>query len=490
MSARETGKQRAARIPLDYFKSPDRLVRVKGVLTIAALVTAGAWAASGLLFSSQGEKQYSHGPLAAVHATWEENCEACHVPFSPISGGHWLSSAGGGRTPADARCEACHAGPPHHPNQKPGDVESCASCHRDHQGRNASLVAVPDQHCTNCHADLAAHTTNGKPTFHPSVTRFAVGSHPEFKGRAEGQRGQLKFNHTLHLTSGLNVSWQLKHIRNPAERERFRQQQPTGKTADTDFVQLDCASCHQLDAKGEYFLPITYDNQCKACHPLTFDERLPNVSIPHGLQPAAVRTFLWGAYVERAVQEPPTQQRILRPLPAPELREEEDKVRKAAGGQVSAAEAFLFKQAVTEKELYIYSGKTTCGECHHYESKPGQRIPERIVPPAVPNVWFEHARFSHSAHRAVSCQECHARTPQSTTADDVLLPGIADCFRCHAPLQRGADGSMQGGARFQCTECHRYHHGQPGGARGAKSPGPIEQFLSGTLSRKLPVPGK
>jgi hypothetical protein len=492
MTARETGKQRASRIPLDYFKHPDGIVRVKGILTGIALVAAAAWCASGLLTGDQGQVRYSHGPLAAVHATWDADCDTCHVPFSPISGGNLLSSVVAKPLPADSRCEACHAGPLHHRNQKPEEVASCGSCHRDHQGRDVSLVHMADSHCTNCHADLPKHTIDGKTAFHPNVSKFAPGAHPEFKMRGENQRGKLKFNHTLHLTAGLNVSWQLKNIRDPSERDRYRKpQQP-----DTGLVQLDCASCHQLDGDGHYFQPINYDNQCRACHPLTFDARLPGVSIPHRLQPAEVRAFLWGAYVERAVQDPATQQRLLRPLPVREVREEEDKVRQAVGGQVTTAESFLYKQVLTEKELYIYSGKTTCGECHHYESKPGQRLPERIVPPAIPSVWQSHARFSHRAHRAMNCQECHARTNQSTTADDVLLPGIADCFKCHAPLHRGADGSVQGGARHHCTECHRYHHGEAphlglgSAARDARAPGTIEEFLSGALLKKRPATGK
>ena len=37
-------------------------------------------------------------------------------------------------------------------------------------------------------------------------------------------------------------------------------------------------------------------------------------------------------------------------------------------------------------------------------------------------------------------------------ADDMLLPGIANCSNCHNP---GRDSR----ARSDCVECHRYHNG-------------------------------
>src|SRR5438552_18164033 len=84
----ETGKQRASRIPLDYFKQPNRLERWKTRLLVAALVAAAAWSASGFL---HGNLQYARGEVAAVHATWESNCNACHVDFQPIRGDSWAS---------------------------------------------------------------------------------------------------------------------------------------------------------------------------------------------------------------------------------------------------------------------------------------------------------------------------------------------------------------------------------------------------------------
>src|SRR4051794_32219818 len=86
MPPQETGKQRAGRIPLDYFRTPDRLGKWKRWLGVLALLAAVAWPASAFLRGDRAELDYSRGPVAAVHATWDANCNACHVPFQAISG--------------------------------------------------------------------------------------------------------------------------------------------------------------------------------------------------------------------------------------------------------------------------------------------------------------------------------------------------------------------------------------------------------------------
>src|SRR5690348_2383413 len=95
MPARETGKQRATRIPLDYYKRPDRLLRWRRRLALAAFIVALAWLATGFAPGGRwgvrsnglGRLRYSHGPVAKVHATWEAQCEVCHVPFQPTGAG-------------------------------------------------------------------------------------------------------------------------------------------------------------------------------------------------------------------------------------------------------------------------------------------------------------------------------------------------------------------------------------------------------------------
>jgi hypothetical protein len=505
--SRETGKQRAIRIPLDYFKRPDAMSRWKLRLTALALVLALGWWASGFVTSDDGRLRYSRGPVAAVHATWEANCEACHVPFAPIHGASWSTSlmrrVGMSSPESNSRCEHCHAGPTHHANQKKSDTPTCGWCHHDHQGREASLVRLPDKDCTNCHENLAAHM-NGRPQYQASITRFDREHHPPF--RFAEDPGKLKFNHKIHLASGMEgANWKLSDIRDPQERDRYRRLQPAGQTSDAALVQLTCSSCHVLDradlsastaalrglpvrAAGDVMLPISYENHCRACHPLTFEPKSPALTIPHRLQPRQVHDFLWGAYAEEELRKKdrdllrPTR----RPMPGTKVAEQESGIEKELVAKVgSKMEAFLYLDKVEDADRKVFLGKQTCGECHVYERSRNQIVPDRIVPPEVPEVWLKHAVFNHAAHRALDCLACHAQAKTSAVSGDVLLPDINTCFECHSP-QSYRDGKIRGGARFDCTECHRYHHGENplqgiGAAkRGVSAKRDVEQFLRGT----------
>ena len=140
------------------------------------------------------------------------------------------------------------------------------------------------------------------------------------------------------------------------------------------------------------------------------------------------------------------------------------------------------------------AGNRVCGECHYYKEVQGG-VPEAIVLPKVPEVWFKRAVFDHSAHRAVHCRECHANASDSKSGNDVLLPKIEVCRECHSPA-RVSKGQQKGGARFDCVECHRYHNrdnnalanrrewvqGVGAHARDAAQEFDIQQFLSGPAS--------
>jgi hypothetical protein len=524
----QTGKQRASRIPLDYFKQSDRIQRVKLWLTVLAVLGALGWWVGSRVRSDQGDLLYSRGPVAAVHSTWNAECAACHVSFHPMGSNigmsKWLGHAG------NERCETCHAGPPHSQRQIAGEVGACADCHRDHRGADASLVRLPDSDCTRCHANLKDHVAPGPAARYLPVTRFDLQGHPQFAALRESnkQQSRLKFNHHVHMSAGMADGGQgpftLAQVP-AAERARYRQKGQDPADDARNKVQLDCASCHVLDsgdfrleraplaglpadallpprAAGAYMLPITYDNQCRACHPLTVEKpagNLPPLTVPHRQQPEAIYRFLENAYVGRYLANdpglleapfvPPRTLPGKPPAPAKPSPEQE-KARAAIGEQIVKAETIL------------YAHKQTCGECHDYEmagkvllpsspalldslkpnGPPGFRIQQQSTTP----IWFSHARFDHSSHRALECSACHAGAyPGNTTGAETLVPGIANCVQCHAP-QRHEGGKLVGGARFDCTECHRYHHGDApleGLGAGARGPGEkltVQQFLSGS----------
>jgi predicted CXXCH cytochrome family protein len=467
----DPGQTRPARIALDYFKQSDNLRRWKLILTIAATAAALIWILSGILRSDGGRLRYSRGPVASVHAMWDAQCNVCHSSFQPIQSDAWTAAIVG--TAGDAKCQSCHEGPPHHASAA---SLACATCHREHQGRETSLVQLADAVCVQCHDFLPAHISSSK--YAETITRFDL-DHPQFQiddpdshsrnplDRATDP-GRLKFNHKLHLAEGIKLEGG----------------EPLLRDAKGNPVQLECAACHQLDAQisstsepvaglptavsppraaAAFMLPIVYEKHCKTCHPITFDKA--QVAVPHRLQPNELHDFLERHYTgqfmkgKTSVFDKKAPDRLVPgKSPDPEL----EAASKRISSQVSAA----------EKQLY--QGKKTCGECHYYDETDGRRV----VPPNVPTIWLPHARFSHLAHRAVDCASCHPRAYDSTQAKEILLPGIEVCKQCHSPAAKNS-----GGARTNCTECHRYHngdaplHGMGAAARKPRKPHPINELL-------------
>jgi hypothetical protein len=548
---RKTAKQRVGGIPLDYYKQPDRLTRWKIGLSAAAVVVAVGWWASGWALAGRGRGQlrYSHGPVARVHATWDAQCAACHVDFRPISGGaSWAGALGVETKAGDAKCMACHAGPPHHDNQVEAEVKSCAGCHRDHRGRDASLVRLPDSDCTSCHAGLASHTKGGQ-TDYKDVSAFDR-DHPEFAVLRDAAKdpGKLKFNHALHMTPGMNPVdkgkpvWLVGQIADKDERERYR----LPKQTDNDPVTLDCQSCHQADGgnasaaslarlpaslksprgDGAYMMPIVYEKHCAACHALEVpgrkgadgdrrdDPDAAPLKVPHRIQPAELHQELEGLYLARALAEKPEAKGDAEPKGRSVFHRQRALPTKSPDDVERIWRSVQEDVKDAEKVLVVAGEKRTCTECHYFRDKEGKEVAipgagtslseYKVVPPGVPATWFQHATFDHAAHRAVSCKECHAGAysaeakasaasrPSWTQNEEVMLPKVETCKQCHIPTTRTGD-MVLGGAGHECTECHTYHHG-PGKradlARGLGAPArdraemSLAEFLGGTGTPK------
>ena len=262
----QTGRQRAARIPLDYYKHPTRLDWGRGwwALGLAALVALGWWA-TGWLWAGQGQAYYSRGPVAAVHASWDSDCTACHTPFTPVGGEAWAKNFVAHAHEMNQKCEACHAGPPHHLGATP--ELACASCHHDHRGRDASLVRTADGTCTQCHGDMKDHMTPGSPKPQDTVTAFA--SHPAFQAVQEPMH--LKFNHARHLALGMNTDktlpqWTLGKI-SEADQEALQTVRKGRKGREEAAGLADSASVHRLSRAGQQRLRNQARPSWRTCPP-------------------------------------------------------------------------------------------------------------------------------------------------------------------------------------------------------------------------------
>ncbi|MEX2138857.1 MAG: cytochrome c3 family protein [Pirellulales bacterium] len=503
-------KRRTARIEPDYLRHASALDVWKGRLALIAALGAMGWIAIAAL-GDRDQQLASRGAVAHAHAIWEHNCQACHVDFTPIAG-----SAGGlaltdWAHASDVNCQQCHAGPPHHHEYALLDAEAdtqsanCATCHVEHQGRDADLLRVADRHCTVCHADLPSHSRRQSiDGFAASVESFSIDAHPKFRS-LDRDPGRLEFNHALHMTAGLTHA---KDGRGPTTiqslPEEFRSQY-AGKVVQNDLVQLDCSSCHELDRNmstaqpdglpdavelplggGEYYRPVVYERHCQACHALPYQldyDTLADAQLPHRLDAQQLERRVRERVLASLVRKTPELQARLETIPGnqpPQLLPE--------------TTAALIEQQVQQSARHLHS-KAVCAKCHETSNtaagdSAGSTFPE-VAAVQVPAVWLKHARFDHSAHRAVTCVECHGRAysnnaDASRLASDVLLPNIENCVRCHAP-RRELAGKIVGGARHNCVECHNYHgraggddllHGRGSSLRGAKKPRSIEQLLN------------
>jgi hypothetical protein len=278
--------------------------------------------------------------------------------------------------------------------------------------------------------------------------------------------------------------------------------------------------CHQLDGdevsrgltrqvagslpartSGAFMLPIRYERDCRACHPLQFERNRPDRQVTHGLSPREVLDELRQFYAAEAVRhDPALLRRTIPPHPVPGQAEPGlQRVEQAMADQVLTAARILFGSGVDKAPStreHEPLGRGGCFECHNFKAFMGPLVREEgyasleIEPVATNALLFEHARFDHKAHRALQCAACHPGASNSrVNPDPDLLPRIGQCVECHAPL-RSTGGRPRGGAGTACTECHRYHNGDhPAQGNGASARRPatrlsIEQFLRGVQSER------
>jgi len=349
--------------------------------------------------------------VSTAHALFGQQCEFCHEPLRGV---------------AEKLCVKCHAGPLHTAAQ--AVTPPCGSCHTEHRG-NAQLALISNDQCVNCHADVPLKA-EARPRFARTITDFTK-DHPQFAltltNGAEGRRvrldeagarqrdqTQLIFTHERHLRPDLKG--------------------PQG------IVQLACKDCHVPDAEGKYMMPIDYETHCQQCHPLGFDPQFPDRVVPHG-DVLYLHSYLIMTFAERQPAKPLVPERsgrLTRPLPS------------VAPIDVSPSVA----QRVAAAERYLYS--VTCNKCHLVE---GTRQPlPRIVPPAIPRVWFSFARFAHRPHRMLECAACHEGVRESKRTADVLLPSMQVCQQCHRAATRQEVVQAQSAAPADCVTCHLYHN--------------------------------
>jgi hypothetical protein len=528
-----SSRELSNRVEIDVHSHPNRFRRATWWLALWAGVGALLWLSWQTVL---GEHQiYQAGPVSLPHRLIENDCAMCHTTWAPLKrllsfGDVTDDTRDGGHSIDSAKCETCHRVAAHHDNQEPAHHKvSCAACHQEHEG--PELLARPsNRHCVACHADLKT-TAGPTKTFASRVTRFDHASgHPEFacvllaKNLADGgdeigdthgarrnlehsqrpgelqarwqDRGRIRFNHAAHLKAEYDANGQLIFGL-------------IGKDRKFTDLSRSCEVCHEPDHERHLMRPINYEQHCKACHPLLFDnDRYPGQSVPHE-SADVVRGFLTEVYTLRElsgvrgqgsgvkgqrsevrgqrseVREEPSSDSRSRPIPGHRnLQRLTKKQAKTVLDDVTKAETLAQQH---RHSLFGYEASGGCRYCHQVElvaaKGPTSLADWMIVPPKIPDRWLLHAEFHHEPHRLLSCTTCHADVGSSRSTGDVLIPSIAVCRACHSeeparwsdrlpaakpdstkPPARADDRSLKellststNGARFDCVECHRYH---------------------------------
>jgi hypothetical protein len=441
-------------LDLDSTERPRPLRRLRRWLSWAAFF-ASALAVAAFTGTS-GKSIYQARPLSSAHSMFNHDCGVCHTQsFQPLA--RLLKGDDSIRSVTDEACTKCHPGSIHQVTQK--STPSCASCHREHQGK-PHLSRVSDGHCLACHGDLGVAHMKGETRIE-SFADFA--HHPEFRVWNTGgtDPGTIRFNHQKHLVAD--------GVLTIPSFEPWRQERTRRK--------LECADCHRLDDAGRYMQPVKYDKHCQGCHPLN------------------VQVFgEWkGETVQKAMDD-------FRHHPAPhrapqvvhaEMRERYTRFsrlvhRTAAPALEPPIPGSPRRPAITSKEQWewveqqlgqleqLLFRQTSVG-CQYCHAKPFSTTPDGLphflaasinerlwtsdgawVNPAMAppdgidgsRYWLPHARFHHESHRMLACTACHKNAKTSAETSDLLLPKISDCKQCH---------NAQTGVRFDCATCHTYH---------------------------------
>jgi hypothetical protein len=432
----------------DEFTNPGRLANVHASAAFADMHHKATGDSSSCAAchegASQGAEAWNLKALDAFHHGL--------APGELIKKGPLHASA------MDTNCVSCHEGKDfHQPNM--AAQFACQECHKEHQG-TGFIPEVKSDYCTSCHgsAELMAASremgTKTNPHAFPSfasnadlkiqprerpkdgytdlITAFHL-DHPEFRQIREKVRDEnsLKFNHAVHLRTG----------KIPRE--------------------LNCADCHERDARGEYQRPITYEKHCVECHTLQFDPNTsaekdkPGIYLPHG-DPYYVRAFLRSLNIQYEEYGRSHEGIMRRDELSDYVREKRVGIEKLYETGENLERAVFFadmKGEIPGGQRAPFAG---CATCHEVSEPASSNATPVIKKVSTPDRWMGLGKFNHDMHQnGLSCVDCH-KVMNSELTSDLNLPSVKSCVECHSP---------KGAVDHRCIRCHTYHNSEPSPAK-------------------------
>lgn len=383
-----------------------------------------------------GDAAWSAGKLSLAHHALEQRCEACHVkPFEAVR---------------DSACLTCHTDIHDHAAMnrtadaraapgggakllrmvadafgKPGPG-ACTTCHTEHEGAGR-MERTNQQFCADCHATLKSRLADTRlgdagdfgtqhPEFAPGIVTdpFSRKTVRVSLGKDPHESNGLTFPHKLHLARLGGVARMAASI--GAERGYGR----SG---------LQCQDCHHPSEDGVRFKPVDMERDCEGCHSLAYDQVGGTFrTLRHGDVDQMVADLRAGD--------------ISRPVVSTRQRP----------GEYAQGGAYHFNYTRPAYTSLTVAGALSrdgvCGECHtpsYTDGRPG------VMPVTQVSRFMKHGWFDHKPHRQTKCTTCHT-AEKSSSASDLLLPGINSCRTCHL-----GEDSKKAEVPSGCAMCHSYH---------------------------------
>ena len=372
------------------------------------------------------------GALSQAHHGLEDNCEACHVePFVAVR---------------DQSCLACHADIGDHAAPPRQALARGAPTGFDKvQWGVAHVFHKPGPGaCTDCHTE---HEGAGR--MEPAREQFCADCHGSLNTRLTDTRlgnasdfgkAHPQFQAVLTTERGQAAPVRVSLASRPHQWDGLRFPHAMHLSGTNGVAQmarrlgagrgygkpLECASCHRKTADGVRFLPVDMEKDCEACHSLVYDK----------VGPTTFRTLRHGNIEQMRAD-----------LLALDARAPRDAGRRRPGQYGSLYRvnfggpgAALLSRAMSEKGL--------CGECHIAAGGPGSL---EVMPVTQPARYMINGWFDHEAHKQEKCTTCHA-ADKSNSSSDLLLPSIAQCRDCHQ-----GESDRKAEVPSSCAMCHTYH---------------------------------
>ena len=250
---------------------PQRSLAAKRRLLSCIATAIGVLFCLFIFGGSSPTQRLAPGKVSMAHAAIEDDCQACHA--SAAGGlGHWIHASfdSQGALKDSERCLRCHQDIGENalfahslsverlsertrellensqPTETPVSLQlasltgpltakdelTCATCHREHHGRKASLTQLTDMQCQSCHARQFHSFEHGHPL---------LGDYPYQR------RTRIYFDHNTHLKKYFVL-------------DEFKRTMPEGLKPDS------CQACHQPDASGQFMLTGSFQKTCASCH--------------------------------------------------------------------------------------------------------------------------------------------------------------------------------------------------------------------------------